>query len=95
MALPFHLSGGTLLLVKRYAIKIKNIYLMGPATVSRPRSSLAMAVAIARAARALGVGPKADATTNQFRARRKVCSHCRECGDAASVQVVRHGCHFV
>jgi hypothetical protein len=53
-ALPFHLAGGTLLLVKRYAIKTKNIYLMGPATVGRPRSSLSMAAAIARTARALG-----------------------------------------
>jgi hypothetical protein len=46
--------GGTLLLVKRYPTKTKNTYLMGPATVSPPRSSLSMAAAIARAARALG-----------------------------------------
>src|SRR6266702_6290722 len=28
------------------------------------------------------VGPKADATTNQFPPRHKVCSRCREFGDA-------------
>src|SRR5260370_9924571 len=36
------------------------------------------------------VVPKADATTNQFRPRCKVCSHCRECGDATSVQLALH-----
>ena len=48
------ISAGISFLIKKFAIKTKNIYLMGPATVSPPRSSLCMAVAITRAARALG-----------------------------------------
>src|SRR5437899_2384960 len=91
MALPFHFPGGTLLLVKRYAIKTKNIYLMGPRRRQTALEARSRWQRRSRGQRAhWGVGPKANATTNQFRPRRKVCSHCRECGDATSVQIALH-----